>query len=699
MTCIVLDRGQFRGLALRWGSQPIGSAAQRCLRCGSSGPQRSMRLFPQTISTCSVLISLGAGTIVSAQETESAPEPSPEGEQAVVETVNVTAEFLGDSFSPNSVSTAFIELAETVGAGTAVEAAVALPGVAENGQAGIFQVLSVRGVSRQRLLSFVDGIRISSERRAGVSVSFIDPALLGQVEVSRGPASTYYGSGALGGAIQLFSKAYTVFGASLGWESQGDEGYQNLSWGNETFSLGLAHRSADDAETPDGTRLFSRHEQTSGIARARFGSGPLGQDVRFVGSYGDDIGKSALDFPQRITIYPRERHGLLRYQISLGADWRARLWTHTQDLITDASRPSSNQRNVVDSSSMDLGGLFEHRLPVESVRWDGRVGLDYYGRRGVSSEETALTSNGSTMFRSLNDAEVDELGGYAVLNWTAINSEFEVGARVTEGRQHTGDIADVEGVVSETKRSRTAVTGFLGASIPLNERAQLVVNVGRGLRFPSLTEQFFVGTTGRGQVRGNPDLRSETSTNVEMSLRVVGRRFALTGSGYRNRITDYIERVTLSPGVLGFVNVTSGRIVGAELDGFIALGSTANSVSSWRLEGSGHWIEGEANDGSTLADIPANRLRTGLVWSQSRWSSRASLEWRARKDEFGPTERAIPSALVLDAALTYKLNPSIDLSLELQNGTDESYFPAADDRAPLAMGRSIGLSVRWAGGS
>ena len=67
------------------------------------------------------------------------------------------------------------------------------PGVSQNGQGGLFQTYSVRGVSRQRILTLVEGMRIVGERRAGVSASFLDPLLLGSVEVVRGPSSTYWG--------------------------------------------------------------------------------------------------------------------------------------------------------------------------------------------------------------------------------------------------------------------------------------------------------------------------------------------------------------------------------------------------------------------------------------------------------------------------------------------------------------------------
>ncbi|MFN2240589.1 MAG: TonB-dependent receptor plug domain-containing protein, partial [Thermoanaerobaculia bacterium] len=52
----------------------------------------------------------------------------------------------------------------------------------------------IRGLSGGRTLILVDGARVSTERRAGASASFIDPFGIASVEVSRGPGSVAYGS-------------------------------------------------------------------------------------------------------------------------------------------------------------------------------------------------------------------------------------------------------------------------------------------------------------------------------------------------------------------------------------------------------------------------------------------------------------------------------------------------------------------------
>ena len=62
-------------------------------------------------------------------------------------------------------------------------------------------VPSLRGLARGRTLLLIDGARVTAERRAGPSATFLDPFFLDGVEVARGPGSVGYGSDAFGGVI------------------------------------------------------------------------------------------------------------------------------------------------------------------------------------------------------------------------------------------------------------------------------------------------------------------------------------------------------------------------------------------------------------------------------------------------------------------------------------------------------------------
>jgi outer membrane receptor protein involved in Fe transport len=75
--------------------------------------------------------------------------------------------------------------------------------------AGVF----VRGLTGNKVNVFVDGVRYSTgAQRGGVNtfMDLIDPALVGSLEVLRGPNSAQYGSDALGGSLQFLSRVPSV---------------------------------------------------------------------------------------------------------------------------------------------------------------------------------------------------------------------------------------------------------------------------------------------------------------------------------------------------------------------------------------------------------------------------------------------------------------------------------------------------------
>ena len=67
------------------------------------------------------------------------------------------------------------------------------PSISLNGQGGQIQSISLRGYSRWRIQTLLDGVPIVSDRRAGSSIGFIPPSFVSSVSVLPGAASTYFG--------------------------------------------------------------------------------------------------------------------------------------------------------------------------------------------------------------------------------------------------------------------------------------------------------------------------------------------------------------------------------------------------------------------------------------------------------------------------------------------------------------------------
>lgn len=551
-------------------------------------------------------------------------------------------------------------------------------GVSENGQGGIFQTYSIRGISRQRIQTMVAGVRIVGERRAGVSASFIDPELLDSVQVLRGPTSSYYGSGALGGVIRALPRTYESLRVSAGYESQGDAHHQSVGWGADGWSLAIAQRRAGSAETPGGEELNSGFEQYNAMLEREWTLGSLAYRAQAIATAGRDIGKSNTDFPEEVNSYPSEDHLLLRFTVQRPGSFQVEAYVHPNELETRVDDVASGDRARVFNEAFDFGGYWQKELAFLD-RGSARVGVDWFGRRGVTAREEDTPALGSPTSQStLEDGEEDEGGIYGASEWSVGKATLQVGGRFAWQRQANDGGSSAED---------SAWTGFVAVVAPLGRGLEVAAHLGTGQRFASLSERFFTGATGRGQVLGNPDLDAERSLAFDLGLRYYGRRLFMTGSVYRTEIEDYIERINVSPDLRTFVNLTEGTLQGAELTAHLSM------ERGWTLDLGAHTVDGEDSDGGPLADVPADRASVGAAWMGDRWGLDGRWEHRWAKLDPGSGEKGIDAANVVSLALSYAWRDDLTVRATARNLLDEEYFNAADEQVPLSAGRSIGLSV------
>ncbi|MCG8412956.1 MAG: TonB-dependent receptor [Pseudomonadales bacterium] len=553
------------------------------------------------------------------------------------------------------------------------------PSVSLNGQPGLFQTLNVRGMARQRVQSFLNGMRLTSERRAGVSSSFIDPLLLSGAEVIQGPASTYYGSGALGGALQLLTREDSSPWFSSGFGSDGNERNLAAGTGAESFSAGLAFRQRDDGETVRGDRKQDRFTQLSGYYNRQFRLGDYSVDWQLIGSRGEDIGKDNRQFPlERVITYPEENHLFSQVEVSGTGDWAARLSLHHQDLITNERQPPTLE-NEVETSSLDIGFSLEDRW--QAGGFSGQIGVDYFGRRQVSAKQTDFDASSGTIIvtQPLDDGEENESALFATMNRDFDSFSVHAGARFT---YFTQDDIQAENLSDDND------SYFITLRKPLGNW-QIDLSFGTSTRFASLTERFFTGLTGRGQTIGNPSLISEDSNQLDLGLTYQGDSLSLQLHRFEMDIDHFIERIELSENTFGFRNVNQG-----ELDGWqyqVALFPD----NQWQLEFSGQGITGVNENGMSLTDIPAKRHQLDIVFDAARWSTRLSLRRQLEKRAFGPTEMPLEAANIGALNFNYTLNDRWRLQAVIENLFNETYFNSADALTTLAIGREFMIGIHY----
>jgi len=580
-----------------------------------------------------------------------------------------------------------------------------LPGAGKSGT-GHGMVPSLRGLPKHRTLVILDEGRVTTERRAGPSASFLDPDSVDEVEVVRGPGSVAYGSDAFGGIIRARSRMpSSQAGSALRYGVLAGAGIPELGAMAEATTHGLGGgwlfgghwRKYDDYSSPEGTVANSGAE-LSGF-RAAFQtsvkSGVISAGWR--SDLGSDIGKPAPDSDEERVFYSKDdSHRLnLSFETPGPGKWNriavSVFWDDTT-LILDKDRFATDedprQLRVSDTDANDYGLRLEAERPVGPVRMV--LGLDVSGRYDLHAINKTtifdITGSGAESFSqvAIDNARRDDIGLFVAMNRDWSLWRLAAGLRVDAIRT-----VNRGGYFGDISTSNTDMSGFLALTRDLGAGVDATFQIARGFRDPLLSDRYYRGITGRGFITGNPDLEAETSRQIDFAIRWRRERLAFAGYAYGYRIDNLIERYRVD-GDFYFRNRGAGEITGLEIE--------ANWIISPKMElhVGAHWIQGEiVDDGSPTDDVPppgVSAVFRGAPTDKWWWMVRAAAF--ANDDRPGPTEEARPGYAVLDAGFGWRLSRVLELGLVGRNLFNRSYLGSADEDAVLAPGRSVQLSIR-----
>lgn len=555
-----------------------------------------------------------------------------------------------------------------------------LPGVSLNGQGGLFQAYSIRGFSRWRIRTELNGVPIITDRRAGNATSFVPPDLIQQVAVQKSASSTLYGSGAMGGVVSLDTRPAEGLSVKAEAANNAEQfSLTALSGSADGLSAGISVRRASDADDANRESLNTGFEQIAGLLAGSVELGQLDLSYSWIPSLSRNIGKSNSLYPdRRVSSYPQDRHSVGQLELRSSGDWFLRAYHHYQDWEADVER-LGERRNLTLYKAHTVGGLFQTSTAV--LAGDGSVGLEWVGRRGVTIDDDEFSPDGILLVQQqLVDGDEDTLAVFADQRWVFGELTMSAGLRYDYMEQSSAQSDDSDG-----QWSASAVADYA-----LGSNWSTRVELASGYRFPGLSERYFNGTTPRGEVLGNPDLEAETRRSAEFGLNFTPPSSALRGglSVYYSDLEDYIERYSISPLLVSYRNLDGASISGLELDFSLQAGRVNHRLSY-------QWQEGEDDQGNTLADLNPPGLRYFMSWESDRRGLYSDLNFRPSRDDFGADEIPLDSAWIWNARFTQRVAGNWRAELFLSNILDEEYRSTADDVAPFQPGRTVGLRLEW----
>ncbi len=612
-----------------------------------------------------------------APSTDATVSAEPDTDQTwTSDAVNVTARGTAADV-PSALATDIVTWQDAVAAPSDFQDLITrMPGIGATGQNGLFETFSIRGSGGNGILVVVGGMPVTAQRRAGVPVAFVEPSLLGAINVTRGPATVHFGPGALGGAISIEPRWFDGGTVSGGYASSGDEATLMGGFGGESFSVGAARHQANDSESANGTPLNTSYERDSASLQYRTRFGDFEFDGLLLPSRTDNIGKSNSRYPTRDTTYPEDDHTLGRLRLRHDNGFEISTYGHDQSLLTYNQRPGRPDTYAY-VESLDLGATAQQVVAVDEFTYN--VGVEFLGRRDVNGFTASSTLANRSY--SLRDAEEDSWSLFGVAD-VDVSPGFalEMGARFSSVDQQQGGASSDD--------SDSAFT--LGALWTPTDASRWTLNLSSGYRFATLEERFFSGVTPQGEIVGNPDLSSESSLGVDIGYAWQSGNWGSEIHVWQTNVEDLIQLFEIEPGVNGYTNVGSAKLHGAE--GVLSWAPT----SALTLNASGTLVRSkDRQSGDPLygSPPPTATLEAKYDFGDFTFGAFYSHRWPMERPGFEEVER--DSVDLVDLDVNYHLSPAWNLQLYLRNAFDEDYVATADELSALGQERSVGFNVVW----
>ena len=521
----------------------------------------------------------------------------------------------------------------------AIDAISSAPGVTskQNGSFGGVGTIRIRGASSSQTLVLVDGVPVndSSSPAGGYNFEYLNTSNIQSIEVLKGSQSTLWGSDAIGGVINIYTKQpeSTSFGASA-----------------EIGSFGLKRGSADINFAGSNSRFRVSTSKTSvdGISKADESDGNSEDDgfesesYSMSGSIDLDslILKGSLSYMESQVEYDSygfatgvqdgdERSNTDEFIGSISAFF---------DLFDDKLQnsifisQSDINRDYYSNGSFSFGAEGKREL----IRYQGNIEVNEFNKIafGLESEESKV--------------DVDE----STIDGSFLLYEFRPNSKITISTGIRND--DHEGFGSKTTRR---ISGTFKPSDNLIIRSSW----GEGFKVPTIFQSTYFCC---GATSANSSIRPETSTSYDFGFELffneMNSNFSIT---YFDQ--DINDQINFSFGVGGYENIDKVNSEGFE----IALDYQISKLMSLYLNYS--YIDSVDGNGSSLFYVAKDSGEAGLIYEPNN-SFSGSIIARYNGSESSSYGK-IDSWIRFDVNGSYKLSGTNELYFRIENLLDEEY--------------------------
>ena len=521
-----------------------------------------------------------------------------------------------------------------------------------NGGPGKSTSLQIRGSNDKHVLVMIDGVRIGSATSGVAALQNLPVEQIERIEIVRGPRSSLYGSEAIGGVVQIFTRkggdGLTPYFSTTVGSRQHRAATAGASGGNDNawFNLGVSSLDTEgyDARPSREVDHDGYRELSANLSGGyRFANGLLlDANLLQVESHNDYDSGNKANADSVLSAYGvRAKYSPVSFwdvtlQVGHSEDKNENFKGSTFDTRYDTRRDSASWQNDF--------ALSENQLLT--------VGYDW--------QQDSISSSVDYP----EDSRYNH-GLFAQYLLHAGRHEWQLGLRHDDNEaygEHT--------------------TGSVGYGYALTDSISLTSSYGTAFSAPTFNQLYFPGY-------GNPDIQAETSRNIEVGLRGQHRWGSWSANAFRNDIDDMIASVRVG-GVSMAENVDKARITGLELE-------VLTQQLGWNWQANLTLQDPEnrsssANDDLLLRRVPEQIFNLDVDRRFGRIGLGASVHAEGRRWDNATNTSDLHGYNTVELRAEYWLSHAWRVQARVSNLFDNEYETAATYTQP---GRAGYLTLRY----
>jgi len=584
----------------------------------------------------------------------------------------------------------------------------------------------IRGLTGNQTLLLIDGIRLNNSiYRYGPNqyLNTIDPFSIDKIEIAKGTGSVQYGSDALGGVLQLFTKELVLnnsvqewHGNALGKYMTGDmekTSHGEIKYSSQKLAAMIGGTYRDFGDLIGGKNTGK--QSPSGYNEYAF-------DTKIAFGVKDNIQLTLANqfFRQdRVPVYHKV---VLENYLLNEFDPQQRMLTYARlniqgrkKLFNELKIIASWQQGIEGRSSQKNGStvLTKERDEINTIgftadissrlsgKWTANSGIEVYHDQ-VGSTKNEFTDSGLGLYIAKRGLYPDDSKFRSYSVYTLHRLDW--GKWIFDGglRYNAFQINISDATLGEVKISPEALVFNAAAMYNFSHKHHVYSTFSSGFRAPNIDDMGTLGIVDFRYEIPAYKLKPETSQNYELGYKLSLTKFSGTVAAYYMNLNQLITRVKVEGQVIdGYQVYKKENVEEAYIQGMEATAKW-KPLSAFEINGGVSYTYGQSiTKNEPLRRIPPLNGRLAVTYSVKKFFSTVELLFAEKQDRLAAGDKSdnriptggTPGWQVVNLFAGYQLSP-VKFNVGLQNLLNEDY--RTHGSGINGVGRSAFLSINYA---